>query len=474
MNKKDIGELFLVGFPNGIDDEAIQLIKKVRPGGIILYPKNMKDMHNLEISINILYELMEREGLRFFITSDHEGGQVETIPGILPFPGNAALGRTKEEYVTLYGTYLGKTLKNIGFNTLFAPVLDVLHETSSPVTGLRAFSHDPKKVATYGTLFIDALQKEGIIATAKHFPGHGKADADSHKVLPIVKDFGKEDPDLFPFKEAVEHNVGMVMTAHIIYPQLDTLPATLSEKILKGILREKLGYKGIIISDAIEMQALYDNYSVEEMIKRFFDAGGDIFLVADGKKNLKRSYDALIMHLENGEIEEKILEKSIGRIRTLKEKYVQKTYPNLFLYEVATFSQKVNIKSEIKDEPLFLIPSSSALSPADTTNIDISKYEDVVRLLFRTPRVVKYDIFTGETDGPVEESETIVSLTVDSFRFEGQKRLQLSLPDRAKRVIYIILRDPKDQRLYEKYEYIVTYSIKPISLYQALKKIKNY
>ncbi len=474
MNKKDLGELFLAGFPDGIDDEAIKIIKEMRPGGIILYPKNMKDMHDLEISINILYELMEKEGLNFFITSDHEGGQLETVPGIMPSPGNSTLGRVKEDYTVMYGKYLGKTLKEFGFNTLFAPVLDVLHDPSSPVTGLRAFSSDPKKVAKYGTLFIEALQDEGIIATAKHFPGHGKADADSHKVLPVVEEFSEEDPDIFPFKEAVEHHVGMIMTAHIIYPKLDAYPATLSDKILKGILREKFGYEGIIISDAIEMQALYDNYPIEEMVERFFNAGGDIFLVADGKKNLKKAYDALILHLEEGRIKEDRIKDSLRRISLLKEKYVQKSYSNLFLQKIASSSQVVNIKEVLKERPLFLVPSNDALSPADTTNIDISKYEDVIRLTYHDPQILRYDIFTGKVNRNIETRDAIVSLVVDSFRFEGQKRLHLSLKDKAKRVIYIILRDPKDQALYKDQEYIVTYSTKPISLYQALKKIKAH
>ncbi len=471
MNQEELGELFLVGFPDGIDDEAIALMKRVRPGGIIIYPGNMKDSHELEITMDILYEFMRREGIQLFISSDHEGGQLETVPGIMPSPGNMALGRLEKGYTASYGKYLGRTLKGLGFNTLFAPVVDVSHETSSPVTGFRAFSREPEKVGEHGEAFISALQREGIIATAKHFPGHGKANADSHKVLPKVEEFDDEDPDILPFKRAIDAGVGMIMTAHIVYPNIDTEPATLSKKILKGILREKLGYNNIIISDAIEMQALYDNYSIRDMVYKFFNATGDIFLVANGKKNLNLSYEALVSQIEEGKIDRELIEESINRIKRIKEKYIEDTYPNLFILDIARKAQYVHMKEKVKGDTLFLIPHATALSPADTTNLDIRKYEDIIRLLYPNPRIVRYDIFTGNTDNIIPNTDNIVAGAIDSFRFEGQKRLFASLPNKAKRVIYLILRDPKDEELYKDEEYIITYSTKPLSFYQALRRV---
>ncbi len=469
---KDIGELFFVGFPDSLNEDAKKIIKEIRPGGIILYPSNMKDLHELEISMDILYEIMDKEDLPLFISSDHEGGQLETVPGILPSPGNSTLGRIDEEATTSYGAYLGKTLRSYGFNTLFAPVLDVWHKGSSPVTGLRAFSKDPEKVAKYGKLFIEALQREGIIATAKHFPGHGKAESDSHKVLPIVRPFNENDPDIIPFKEAIKSNVEMIMTAHIVYPDIDTLPATISEKILKGILKEKLGYQGVIISDAIEMQALFDNYSIEEMVYKFFKGGGDMFLIADGAKNLQKAYRALSHFIERGDIKEEELKEKIERIRNLKEKYVTKTSDILFQLDITKKAQEVNLRSKLSENPIFVIPSASSLSPADTTNRDLIKYEGLIGLLFNNPKILRYDIFTGKLDGEIEKDMEVISLVLDSFRFEGQKKMQKELGEKAKRVIYIILRDMGDIELYKDSEHIVTYSTKPISVYNALKMLK--
>ncbi len=469
----EIGELFFVGFPEGIDREAIGIIKKFRPGGIMLYPTNMEDMDMLQIHMEILYDLMKKENLNFFISSDHEGGQLETVPGIMPSPGNASFGKNIKTDIYRYGRYLGKTLKNYGFNTLFAPVVDVFHKDSSPVTGLRAFSNNPNDVGEYAKEFIKGLKEEGILATLKHFPGHGKAVSDSHETLPKVYDFDKDDNDLIPFRINIQNGAELIMTAHIVYPHLDKDPATLSKEILTNLLRKKMGYEKLIISDAIEMQALYNNYTISKMVEKFFNAGGDIFLIAEAKKNLPSAYESLKSLIEDQKIDPNNLKKSMERIKKIKNIYVKKDYNLSFLVEVSRkgIIYKYRHKLQIDDEITFLIPKPDNLSLADTTNKDISKYEGVIRLFCKNPKIVKYNIFSGELDRPIPPSNYIVSIVVDSFRFKGQQKMQKSLKEKTPNPIYVIIRSPNDEEVYKEGDFIVTFSTKPITIYHVLKKL---
>nr|WP_129408624.1 ROK family protein [Marinitoga lauensis] len=161
LKKRDnmkFGKLFFLGFPDGLDDEALEIISKYKPAGIILYPDNMKSLEELQISMDKLYSL----DLPLLISSDHEGGQLETVPGILSFSGNYAMGRlNKPEIAYEYGKYLGNKLKEYGFNMVFSPVLDVLHKNSSAVTGFRAFSTSADIVAEYGLSYIKGLKEQG-------------------------------------------------------------------------------------------------------------------------------------------------------------------------------------------------------------------------------------------------------------------------------------------------------------------------
>ncbi|AEX85433.1 beta-glucosidase-like glycosyl hydrolase [Marinitoga piezophila KA3] len=466
------GKLFFLGFPDGLDDEAIEIIKEYKPAGVILYPGNMRSIEELQISMDKLYSL----DFPLLITSDHEGGQLETVPGILSSPGNYSIGKVNApEYAYEYGKYSGDKLKEYGFNMVFSPVLDVLHRDSSAVTGFRIFSDDPRKVAEFGKEYIRGLLDSGILPTAKHFPGHGKAIQDSHEETPVIDDFSFEDEDIFPFEEAINTGIEMIMTAHIIYKSLDKELATVSKKILTDLLREKLKYNGLVISDAIEMKAYYNNYFPEKGVKMFFNNGGDILLIAEARENFKPIYNAFINAVENGEIDKKLLKNKIEKIEKLQKKYYTSEYKGSFLNKIARKALKVSLneKFELKNPAIF-IPKPKNLSQADTTANDLKILEELVKFEFKDANVYSYDPVTGETEEEKFEGNIAISFVLDSFRFSEQLRLQKRLKRQFKKVIYVIIRNDQDEELYESDNHIVTYSTKLISIYQAIRVIKEH
>ncbi|ABR30553.1 glycoside hydrolase family 3 [Thermosipho melanesiensis] len=436
----DFGNLLFIGFQQSLNTE---IIKKYNPTGVILYPKNMEDVYLLQIIMEKLYTLMDH-GYRFLISSDHEGGQLETIPNIFPSPGNLAIGKVGRAYS--YGEYLGKMLKMHGFNMVFAPVVDVKHPNSSHVTGFRAYSSDHKIVEKSAKEFILGLKKHKIAATLKHFPGHGKAIEDSHFTLPVVKDFVENDNDILIFKN-LSKEVDFIMTAHILYPKIDNVIATLSKKFLTNILKEKYKYNGLIISDALEMKALYDNYSPKEIIKKFFESGGDILLIGDIEKHFE-IVNTFYSMIKNKELDVDFLKEKISKIKKIKEKYIEPTYYARFLSDIAKKAIEYNLKSPTKN-PDFLIPTPKNLSLADTSEKDLKH----LKLLIKT-EFPKSKIFEKK----YEFEDTVVYFVLDKV-----KKI------RAKRVVYVFLR----KFFNTTNEYILPYSSKLISIYHVLQLLKG-
>ncbi|QTA38734.1 glycoside hydrolase family 3 protein [Thermosipho ferrireducens] len=443
MNR-EFGNLFFIGFQKEFNK---QIVEKINPAGVILYPKNMEDIYKMQVNMERIYSLHDK-GYRLFITSDHEGGQLETVPNIFPSPGNLALGKTGN--VRSFGEYLGYMFKAHGFNMVFAPVVDVAYTYSSHVTGYRAFSFNYKVVEKQAKEFLLGLSKNKIAATLKHFPGHGKAKEDSHFTLPVVNDFEENDDDIEIFKSLAE-DVDFIMTAHVLYPKVDDVIATLSKKFLTDILRKKFNYKGLVISDAFEMKALYKSYSEKEVIKKFFEAGGDIVLIGD-IENHYHFFETFKTMVENGELDVELLKEKVKKVEKIKEKYVTKDYPTRFLSFAARDAIEHNLSAPV-ETPAFLIPQPKNLSLADTSEKDLKHLENIIREEFPESKV-----YREKEMEKMNFQDTVVYFVVDQIK-----------KVKAKRVIYIFLRKFFDVEN----EYIIPYSSKLISIYHVLQLLKG-
>lgn len=299
-------------------------------GGVILFQNSLRDVKQI---LKLTHEIQESSKTPLFIGIDQEGGGINRLSMGTTMPGNMALGATNSTaYAFETGKLIGKELKALGINVNFAPVLDVNNNPSNPVIGIRSFGSDPELVARLGVSYINGLRHSKVISAGKHFPGHGDTTVDSHIGLPQISHNIERlwDVELKPFQRAVNRGVDMIMTAHVTFPTIDdttfiskkngqpiTIPATLSHKVLTGLLREEMGFNGIIVTDAFNMKAIADHFSNEEAIVMAIKAGADMILMPT---NMERAYNRVMNEVRLVNISEERIDESVVRIIALKSK----------------------------------------------------------------------------------------------------------------------------------------------------------
>lgn len=261
-----------------------------------------------------------------FLCVDEEGGRVSRMPPeITDIPCAYTYGNlSKPNLLTHLGSTLGAECAAFGLNLDFAPVMDVFSNPDNTVIGDRSYSSVPDTAAWAAALVAGGLRDTGIIAAGKHFPGHGDTVTDSHTELPVIDKTREEwnQTDAVPFREAVRSGIPVIMTGHILMSSLDSEnPATLSHTIVTEILREEMGFDGVICTDDLTMGAISKTYGIGEAAVRAVAAGCDLLLICHESENLKAAYDALCAAVESGRISEERLNESVSRILSLKIEY---------------------------------------------------------------------------------------------------------------------------------------------------------
>ncbi|MDP2604847.1 MAG: beta-N-acetylhexosaminidase [Deltaproteobacteria bacterium] len=327
MLREKIGQMFMIG----VQGEALSrderlLIEQCGFGGFILFAHNCHEPKQIMWLCRELWET----GTEFppFIAIDQEGGRVHRLPPpFTHFPPAAALGRTESaELAYKVGLATARELSAVGINLNFAPVLDVHLNPSNPVIGDRSLSTDPKAVIRLGWEIVRGLSEGGIIPCGKHFPGHGDTDKDSHLALPIVVKSLVElkAVELPPFVRACRQEIETLMTAHVLYRALDPeFPATLSEKIVTGLLRQDLGYDGVVFSDDMEMKAISANYGEEEAAGLAVRAGIDVLLFCHELPRAMSVHEFLCTEAERDAAVRARVEESYRRITQLKNGWLR-------------------------------------------------------------------------------------------------------------------------------------------------------
>jgi beta-N-acetylhexosaminidase len=325
--RKEIGQLLIGSLPGAtITPEIRSLAREFSLGGLTLFGRNIEAPEQVAELAHDAQSLASE--LPLWIGIDQEGGRVARLkPPFTVWPPMAVLGRSGDPALAeRFAAALAAELRAVGITLDYAPVLDIHTNPKNPVIGDRALGETAETVAQLGTAVIRGLQAAGVAACGKHFPGHGDTSVDSHLELPIVE----HPPDRIrrvecvPFREAIAANVAFIMTAHILVPSLDEeWPATLSRRIVHGLLRDELGFSGVILSDDLEMKAVAKTWAVPDAGVRAIGAGCDGLLICSGDVNLQaQALEALVHAVEQGHIPYKRLDDAHARLRKAKERFL--------------------------------------------------------------------------------------------------------------------------------------------------------
>jgi len=333
-----IGQMIMVGYGGTslrMDDPIVSEIKNGSVGGVILFEKNITDSNSTATLKHLVSDLQGLAEVPLFMAIDQEGGTVNRLKSKYGFPESvtaAYLGELNNEDSTrFYGQQTAKTLKHLGFNTNFAPVLDLASNPDNPIIAKygRAYGADPNQVARHAGITIEEHNKLKIITVGKHFPGHGSSQADTHLgMADVTATWDKSE--LYPYDTLIKAKIlPGVMSAHIVNENLDPegLPGTLSRKVLQGILREQLGFDGVVFSDDMQMHAITEHYGLEKAIELGINAGLDVIIFSNNIQNSEaRTVD--VVHkiikemVENGSIPQSRIDESYRRIMNLKKAYL--------------------------------------------------------------------------------------------------------------------------------------------------------
>lgn len=325
--RQKIGQLLMAGFEGLEPDGHIErLIRQQHLGGIILFRRNIGSPVQVAALNRRLQAInAEQSAIPLLIAVDQEGGMVARLEdGMTPLPSalafRAAGSGADCEALTRVAN---DELRLLGFNVNFAPVLDVNNNPRNPVIGVRAFGETVAEACEYGIAALRGVQSAGIAATAKHFPGHGDTDVDSHLGLPrVAHNRARLDAvELAPFRAAIAAGVEAIMSAHVVFPAIESdpdTPSTLSHAVLTGLLRGELGFDGVVFTDCLEMAAIADGIGVVEGAVRAFKAGADVLLVSHREDRQIAVIEALLAAVECGAISEARIDASLARIQTLK------------------------------------------------------------------------------------------------------------------------------------------------------------
>lgn len=318
-----LGQLLIIGFDGTeMSPRLASLLSKIQPAGVILFAR---DITGVEQTHALLRECQKRVATPLFTCVDLEGGTVDRFRDVLGSAPSAAevFATGSRALYRKHGSAIGENCRALGFNVDFAPVLDLAYEASRAVMSSRAVSDDPKQVVLYAREFLRGLGEAGVLGCGKHFPGLGEAALDTHNELPSIEKPLRKlwDEDLVPYR-VLRRELPMIMVAHAAYPGVTKklIPASLSKKWITDILRKKIGYNGLIVSDDMEMGAVLDFAPIEQTVVQHIRAGGDLALICHKEEMIVRAYESLMHEAERDRTLRRRVEESVRRVLAFKKK----------------------------------------------------------------------------------------------------------------------------------------------------------
>ena len=493
------GQQFLLSFEgkDRLPQELLDVFRRQQVGGVVLFRhKNMGSLAEVRSLTRALQKAARQTGQPgLLIAADQEGGQLMALGHGTPFPGNMALGAARSESLAYrVGKALAVELAAAGINVDFAPVCDVNINPGNPVIGTRSFGGDPQLVGRLASAMIRGLQSAGVAATAKHFPGHGDTSTDSHHRAPLVKHDRRRihAVELAPFRAAVKSKTRLIMPAHIVMPALNgrinDLPATLSRQILRELLRTRMGFQGIVVSDALDMHAMEQGPGYIAEVIAAVSSGIDLLLFNHDLSRVEGAWRNLIQGARRGLLSVDEIQLSAKRIISLKNWIGRWPQPPL---KVVRSREHLQLAREVARRSITLVRNKAGLlplklgadkriavampRPEDLTPADTSSYEqpELAKALRRYhPHVDGFSFDMNPQSDEIEHLcnqlssyELVLVGTINANANPGQAALVERLRNRGCRMIAVALRLPYDIACYPAVRtYICSYSILPPSM----------
>jgi beta-N-acetylhexosaminidase len=318
-----VGQLIILGFEGTEMSAGLRsLLQRIQPAGVILFARNIV---SAEQTHKLLQNCQACVSTPLFTCVDMEGGKVDRFRNVTsPSPAAAEVYATSDRRLfRKHGRVIGESCRALGFNTDFAPVVDLAFEASRTVVNSRAVSADPKQAVVYAREFLSGLRSAGVLGAIKHFPGLGEANLDTHHELPSVEKSWKRlwEQDIAPYR-ALRRDAPMVLVGHAAYPAVtrDRIPASLSKKWITDVLRKKIGYRGLVVSDDLEMGGVLQAASIGQAAVGHIRAGGDLCLVCHVEEHVVQAYEALVEEVQRDGKFARRCQESLVRLQKFKKK----------------------------------------------------------------------------------------------------------------------------------------------------------
>lgn len=478
--RQKIGQLMVFGFkadhPSNLSEEIKDLIENHHVGGIILFGRNIGTTDEIQELTSTLQTTAKKAGHEhpLFICIDQENGVVRRLgEGTTVFPGAMLLGATgKPQLAYEIGKASGKELMDLGINWNLSPVVDVNNNPNNPVIDVRSFGEKPEQVAQYGKHLMKGMQASGVITTLKHFPGHGDTTVDSHLALPVIPhDLQRlHDVELVPFKEGIENGAETVMSSHVYFPSIEpeaNRPATMSRSVMTGLLRDELGFQGVITTDCMEMKAIADGIGTAQGAVEAIKAGVDLIMVSHlpglQHDTIEKVYEAV----QSGEIEEKTIDEAYDRVMELKGKALgwrdntpafikpeahQTLAEDVMRKGITLLEHKkglLPLKQDRHERILVIYPENSYLTEVEDERFSQNALGELVKALNAAAKVVSVSPQPEQSEIDFmkvlgNSADVIIVGTLSATRSEGQQRLMQDMMNSGKPIIHIAMRSPYD------------------------------
>ncbi len=505
--EQQIGQLFMVGFHGpAVTPEITELIQQHHVGGVVLFSRNIRSAEQVFALTSELQALARAANHPYplLISIDQENGMVQRLgDAVTAFPGNMALGAVGDEAVTAeVAEATGRELKALGITMNLAPDADVNNNPANPVVGTRSFGANAQEVARHTAAAVRGYRAASIVSSIKHFPGHGDTATDSHLGVPVLP-FTLErlqSLEFVPFVGGIAAGADTVMIAHVALPQLmdgAATPATLSPAIIRGLLREQLGYEGVIISDCLEMEAVSETVGTPQGSVLTLQAGTDIALVSHEYTRQKESLAAVRAAVQSGALPAEAIAQAAARVLRLKQQRLSReTLPTeAGLREIGNAAHQqlrdqvyarstTLIRQEGSILPLHLDETTrilvlAQLPPSMTLAIDLAyPHESLVESIRRRHTNTHDLLLRGAADAvdnerlreEIEQSNLIIMATINAHTDPAQVTLMQRLLASGKRVIGLAICNPYDLAAFPQLRtYLATYEYTKPALESAVR-----